>query len=69
VSTLQQIEAIEAEFNHYSDSAALLRARLYRRGVGPTPRLEELQRRRDTAQQRLTAARADVDVDARQDRG
>jgi hypothetical protein len=58
MTSLQQMAAIEAELNHYRDSVALLRARLYRRGVGTTPRLEELQRRRDSAEQRLRAARA-----------
>ena len=59
MTSLQQMAAIEAEVNHYRDSVALLRARLYRRGVGTTPRLEELQRRRDSAEQRLRAARAE----------
>jgi hypothetical protein len=57
VSTARQIEDIQAEVNHYRDSVALLRARLYRRGMGSTPRLEELQRRLDSAQRRLRAAR------------
>jgi hypothetical protein len=57
VSTLREIEAIQAEVNYYRDSVALLRARLYRRGEGMTPRLEELQRRLDSAQARLRAAR------------
>jgi hypothetical protein len=59
VSSLGQIAAIEAEFNYYKDSVALLRARLYRRGLGSTPRLEELQRKLDSAQRRLRAARGD----------
>ena len=58
MTTLQEIEAIHAEVNYYRDSVALLRARLYRRGAGSTPRLEELQRRLDSAQSRLRAARA-----------
>lgn len=61
MSSLHQIAAIEAEFNYYKDSVALLRARQYRWGVASTPRLEELQRRRDSAERRLSAARADVD--------
>lgn len=60
MSSPGQIEAIEAEFNYYKDSVALLRARLYRWGVGSTPRLKDLQRRRDSAERRLTAARIDV---------
>ena len=58
MSSPQQIAAIEAEFHYYKDSVALLRARLYRRGLGTTPRLEELQRRLDSADRRLRAARA-----------
>lgn len=57
VSTLQEIEAIQAEVNYYRDSVALLRARLYRRGAGATPRLQALQRRLHSAEQRLRAAR------------
>ncbi len=59
MSSLRQIAAIEAEFHHYKDSVALLRARLYRRGVGATPRLDELQRKLDSARRRLRAARAE----------
>jgi hypothetical protein len=59
VTTLQQIAAIEAELNYYKDSVALLRARLYRRGMATTPRLEELQRKRESAERRLRAARAE----------
>lgn len=57
MSTLQEIEAIQAEVNYYRDSVALLRARLYRRGAGNTPRLEELERRLNSAEKRLRAAR------------
>jgi len=58
VSSLQEIEDIAAERNYYRDSVALLRARLYRRGVRPTARLEELQRCLESAEQRLRVARA-----------
>jgi hypothetical protein len=58
MTTLEEIEAIHAEVNYYRDSVALLRARLYRRGAGSTPRLEELQRRLESARARLCAARA-----------
>ncbi len=58
MSSPKEIAAIEAEVNYYRDSVALLRARLYRRGDGTTPRLEELQRKLDSAQSRLRAARA-----------
>jgi hypothetical protein len=59
VSTPREIEALAAERNYYRDSVALLRARLYRRGGGVTPRLEELQRRLDSAEHRLRVARAE----------
>ena len=59
MSPLREIEALQAEVDYYRDSVALLRARLYRRGGGMTPRLEELQRRLDSAERRLRAARAE----------
>jgi len=65
VSSLQEIEAIQAEVNHYRDSVALLRARLYRRGGGITPRLEELQRRLASAERRLRTARAELRTPSR----
>ena len=49
---------MRAEVVYYRDSIALLRARLYRRGLADSPRLDELQRRLDGAQHRLAAARA-----------
>ena len=58
MSSSREIEAINAEVIYYRDSIALLRARLYRRGQAGTPRLEELQRKLDSAQRRLAAARA-----------
>jgi hypothetical protein len=59
VSTPREIEAIEAEVTYYRDSVALARARMYRRGAASTPRFEELQRRLDSAQRRLRAARGE----------
>lgn len=59
MSTLREIEALQAEVNYYRDGVALLRARLYRRGAGVTPRLEELQRRLNSAELRLRTARAE----------
>jgi hypothetical protein len=58
VSSAAGIAAVEAEVIYYRDSVALLRARLYKRGVVTTPRLEELQRRLDSAERRLRVARA-----------
>ena len=58
MTSLGQIEEIHAEINQYRDSVALLRARLYRRGIGTNQRLEELQRRLESARGRLREARA-----------
>jgi hypothetical protein len=58
MSSPQEIAVIEAERNYYRDSVALLRARLYRQGASTSPRLEEHERRFNSAQLRLRAARA-----------
>ena len=55
---LHELEEIHAEVNHYRDSVALLRARLYRKGVGSNKRLEELERKLESARVRLRAARS-----------
>lgn len=62
MSSPREIAAIEAEVTYYRDSVALMRARLYGRGRGTSPRFEELQRRLESAQQRLRAARAEPSV-------
>jgi hypothetical protein len=53
MATRQEIELLRAEVNYYRDRAALLRAKLYRWGLGSTPRLEELERKRQQAERRL----------------
>ncbi|MGO9882943.1 MAG: hypothetical protein ACLPV4_07990 [Solirubrobacteraceae bacterium] len=58
MSSWREIAAVEAEVTYYRDRVALLRARLYRGGFASTPRLEELQRRLESAQRRLRAVRA-----------
>jgi hypothetical protein len=58
VKPLHELEEIHAEVNHYRDSVALLRARLYRQGVGSNKRLEELERKLESARVRLRAARS-----------
>ncbi len=55
--TSSQIQDLEAEVYYYRDRVALLRARLYRRGIGSTDRLLELQRSLESAQRRLREAR------------
>lgn len=57
MSSPREIEAIQAEVTYWRDSVALQRARLYRHGLTTNPRLEELERRLDSAQQRLRSAR------------
>lgn len=59
MSSPREIAAIEAEATYYRNSVALMRARLYGRGQGTSPRFEELLHRLDSAQQRLRAARAE----------
>ena len=58
MNSANEIAALAAEVVHYRDSIALLRARLYRRGEMNSPRLEELERRLESSQLRLRAARA-----------
>lgn len=58
MTSLHQIDDLHAEVNQYRDSVALLRIRLYRRGIRSNNRLEELQIRLDSARRRLREARA-----------
>lgn len=60
MTTPGELEAIHAEVHYYRDRVALLRARLYRRGIATNRRLEELRRKLDVAEGRLCAARADA---------
>ncbi len=53
----RQIEELKAEADYYRDRVALLRAKLYRWGLGPSPRLRALERAMERAQQRLRDAR------------
>ena len=54
----RQAEQLQAEVNYYRDRVALLRAKLYRWGLGTNARLQELERQLERAQQRLRDARA-----------
>ncbi len=60
MTSLHQIDDLHAEVNHYRDSVALLRVRLYRRGITSNKRLEELQVRLESARRRLREARANL---------
>jgi hypothetical protein len=57
MSSLSELEQLQAEADYYQDRVALLRAKLYRWGLGSTPRLKALERELELAQQRLRDAR------------
>ena len=52
------LELARAEANYYRDQVALLRAKLYRGGVGSTPRLQQLERQLQRAEQQLCELRS-----------
>ena len=57
MSSGNEIDQLQAEAAYYRDRVALLRAKLYRWGLGTNPRLQELERELERAQQRLHEAR------------
>ena len=57
MSSLSELEQLRADADYYHDRVALLRAKLYRWGLGSTPRLKALERELELAQQRLRDAR------------
>lgn len=50
-------EQLQAEVDYYRDRTALLRAKLYRWGLGSNARLKELERNAELAEQRLRERR------------
>ena len=58
MSSLSELEQLQAEADYYHDRVALLRAKLYRWGLGATPRLKALERQLELAQQRVREARS-----------
>jgi hypothetical protein len=48
-----QIEQLQADADYYHDRVALLRAKLYRWGLGTNAQLQELELELELAQQRL----------------
>jgi hypothetical protein len=54
----RQVDELQAEALYCRDRVALLRAKLYRWGLGTNPRLQELERELERAEQRLRDARA-----------
>jgi hypothetical protein len=59
VSSAGEIELLRAEARYYRDRVAVLRAKLYRWGLGSSSRLRELERELARAQRRLRDARSD----------
>ena len=57
MSSGDEIDQLRAEAAYYRDRVALMRAKLYRWGLGTNPRLQELERELERAQQRLREAR------------
>lgn len=53
MSSRREIEQLRAEADYYHDRVALLRAKLYRWGLGSNPRLEALERKLQSVQERL----------------
>lgn len=57
MSFRDEIDQLEAEAGYYRGRVALLRAKLYRLGVGSNARLQALERDLESAQRRLRNAR------------
>jgi hypothetical protein len=60
MSSHNEIDQLQADAAYCRDRVALLRAKLYRRGLGTNARLQELERELERARQRLRKARADA---------
>ena len=56
MSSRAEIEQLQADADYYHDRVALLRAKLYRWGIGSDARLQALERELERAQQRLRDA-------------
>jgi hypothetical protein len=65
VSSTRNIEHLLAEARYYKDRVALLRAKLYRWGVGSNARLKELEGELERAEQRLSVERSRVADEAK----
>jgi hypothetical protein len=53
----KQIEELQANVDYYRDRVALLRAKLYRWGLGTNARLQGFERELERAERRLRGAR------------
>ncbi len=58
MSSAKDLELLEADARYYQDRVALLRAKLYRWGLGSTPRLQELERCLAGAERRVREQRS-----------
>lgn len=56
MSASDHIDQLRAEADHYRNRVSLMRAKLYRLGLGSTPRLQALERDWQRAQERLRHA-------------
>ncbi len=63
MSSAGDLEVLEADARYYHDRVALLRARLYRWGLGSNARLEDLERQLESAEQRVEAQRVRKSTD------
>ena len=58
MSSSTEIELAQADARYCRDRVALLRAKLYTSGLGATPRLRELERELQRAEQRVRDVRS-----------
>jgi hypothetical protein len=65
VSSTRNVEHLLAEARYYKDRVALLRAKLYRWGVGSNARLKELEGELERAEHRLSAERSRLAQEAK----
>lgn len=57
MTSSNELELALADVRYYRDRVALLRAKQYRWGLAPSPRLHALEREMERAQRRLSALR------------
>lgn len=65
MSSTRNVEHLLAEARYYKDRVALLRAKLYRWGVGSNARLKELEGELALAEHRLSAERSRLAAEAK----
>jgi hypothetical protein len=60
-----QIQQLQADADYYRDRVALLRAKLYRWGLGTNAQLQELERELELAEKRLREERLRANAECR----